>query len=831
MIRKKWNDGWKVSKPYDNPLMASVQKQEEKDQFVTLPHDAMILEKKCRETKNMHQTGFYPGGVYFYDKEFYVPEEAEGKPFLIEFEGIYRNSRVYINGDYAGGSPCGYTDFYISAEEFLHYGGQNQIHVIANNGTEQNSRWYSGSGIYRNVNLLQGGDVYIKADGLRVTTPEIGEETAVAEIRLKIRNQTGRKRKLRVHTEILDSENRAAGGQDIPVTVFGGKEVECTQRILIQNPVLWGLEHPYLYHCRTLLLEGQEECDREETSFGIRCLTLNPQTGLLINGEEVKLRGACIHHDNGIIGACTLERAEERRCRQLKAAGFNCIRSSHHPVSRAMLDACDREGMLVLDEVSDIWTRSKNHNDDAETFPYFWKSDVEAMTAKDQNHPCVIMYITGNEIQEAGTEKGAQMNREIANYIRSLDPTRYTCSAINGLLAIMDRLEEVYESVTGKNREELEKELEAAGSSSVGSDALNSMMSTLNGELSDQMACSQILTEILEEFTDAADVAGYNYLTARHAKEKEINPNRVVLGTETLPSEIAKLWRIVEENSHVIGDMTWTGYDYLGEAGIGNFYYDGRMAFMPNWPSSVAAVGDIDLIGRRKPVSFYREIVYGLRKEPYIAVERLNHYGEVPNKTGWMWTDSISSWTWNGFEGKPAVVEVYSASEEVELFLNGESLGRKNTGKEDKDRYIARYELAYAPGKLEAVGYDAGEMTGRYVLESANAQAGLCAECDRKELLADGADLAYITVGWKDASGRQNLQKCQEVTVTVEGAGTLQGFGNADPESERQFQDICWETYDGYAMAVIRAGHEPGEIRVTFETEGSPVQTVTIQAG
>lgn len=828
MKRVKWNDAWKISTPSDSPLIEMMMGGGT-EKFIQLPHDAMIHEKRTQETKNAHQTGFYPGGTYTYTKKFDIPADWEGKTILVEFEGVYTNASVFINEDYAGGHPNGYTNFYILANDFLRYGAANEIKVVANNSTEPNSRWYSGSGIYRNVNLLVGDPLHIREDGVRVTTADIEADSAVVIVDTDIVNCGGPRKKVCVQVQITDSDGVVVAEDSIPATAFAGNPLSCRQRLRVDAPRLWNVDTPNLYQCSVKIVDGEQTVDEETVTFGIRKLALDAKHGLRINGQTVKLRGACIHHDNGIIGACTLERAEERRCQQLKAAGFNCIRSSHHPVSKAMLDACDREGMLVMDELYDCWTRSKNINDYAQFFEQNWKTDTEQMIRKDYNHPSVIMYSTGNEIPEAGTAKGAQTSRMLADYVRQLDNTRYVTNAINGLLAGMSRMGEIIADITGMTQEQMAEMMAAQageGGSDAGSDGVNSSMNMLVGPMADAMAVSPVLTGIIEEMEGTMDICGYNYLTARHMMKQDKNPNRVVLGTETFPSEIARLWKIVKENDHVIGDMTWTGYDYLGEAGVGVFFYDGRMGFMPNWPSSVAYIGDIDIIGNRRPISYYREIIFGLRKDPYIAVERVNHYGETPNQTAWAWKDNIASWTWDGYEGKPAKVDVLADADEVELFLNGRSLGRKPAG--EANAFTASYELTYEPGELKAIAYRDGAESGSFRLETASEPENLAVSVDRSELKADGSDLAYLMISLTDAQGRQNLQAAKEVTVTVEGAGTLQGFGSADPETTNYYDNTVWNTYDGHVLAVVRAGMEPGEIKVTVAAEGCESKTITL---
>ena len=336
-----------------------------------------------------------------------------------------------------------------------------------------------------------------------------------------------------------------------------------------------------------------------------------------------------------------------------------------------------------------------------------------------------------------------------------------------------------------------------------------------------------MLTEALEGCSASSDIVGLNYLTGRHVLEQEIHPNKTVLGTETYPADIVRLWGIVKRYSHVLGDFTWAGYDYLGEAGCGIFHYDGNANFSSVYPERAAYIGDLDLIGYRRPISYLREIVYGLRKEPYIAVERVNRYGMKCSKTPWMHKDSVSSWTWPGYEGRPAVVDIYADAEEVEVFLNGQSLGRKPAG--EQNEFTATYELRYEPGELTAVSYEAGEEVGRYSLSTASEKIQLCAEADKKVLCADGEDLSFITVKLVDENGTENLFVPKKVAVSVEGAGRLEAFGSADPQSLSSYDDTEWDTYDGYVMAVIRSGMETGKIKVVFASDGCKDTCVEIE--
>lgn len=821
MIRKNFNEDWQVVKGGNDAGTASFLGTENV-QTVHLPHDAMIHEQRDPDTVSGAQTGFYPGGEYIYQKKFFVPEEWKDKSLTLEFEGIYQTAMVYINGALAKRNLYGYSNFYVPLNPWLNYGCENQIKVIANNSMVPNSRWYTGSGIYRNVKLICGDRIHVPADGVKITTLAADEDSAIVEIETKIQSISRIRETVTVTVQLEKDGERIASDRQ-PVVMYPGTLETARCSICVLQPDLWDCDHPELYQCRIRIEHDGELLDEAIETFGIRTLTLDSVHGLRMNGRQIKLRGACIHHDNGILGAATLEKAEERRCRQLKEAGFNSIRSSHHPVSKAMLDACDRYGILVMDELSDMWTQHKNSYDFALHFEDCWEEVAELMVAKDYNHPSVILYSSGNEITEAGSEAGAAINRKICNKFHELDHTRFTTMGQNGLMTAGKHLKEIMTDVMGRFGI---PGIDGKGNSD-GSNAFNSFMSLMEGERGEYFSTHPLLTEALEGCSASCDIIGLNYLTGRHVAEYEIHPNKTVLGTETYPADIVRLWEIVKRNPHVLGDFTWAGYDYLGEAGCGIFHYDGNANFSSVYPERAAYIGDLDLIGYRRPISYLREIVYGLRKKPYIAVERLNRYGMPCSKTPWMFKDNIASWTWQGYEGKPAAVDVYADADEVELFLNGHSLGRKPVG--EQHGFTATYKMTYEPGELTAVSYEGGKETGRFSLETADSKVQLFAEADRKTLSADGEDLAFITVKLVDENGVENLFVSEKVTVSVKGAGKLQAFGSADPKALESYDDTTWQTYDGYVMAVIRAGREAGTVTVTFTAEGCKEQCVEVE--
>jgi beta-galactosidase len=569
----------------------------------------------------------------------------------------------------------------------------------------------------------------------------------------------------------------------------------------------------------TLLDDDDEVIDDEATTFGIRSLSLDPVRGLRLNGEPVLLRGACVHHDNGPLGAATVDRAEERRVELLRAAGFNAIRSAHNPLSKAMLEACDRLGMLVMDEAFDMWERPKSDHDYALRFSEWWQRDVEAMVRKDINHPSVILYSIGNEIPEAGTRVGSRQGRALAETIRRLDPSRYVTEAVTGILMGGP---EMFEEI-GALLAERDAEGEPAPTASTAdvAERLNMLITA-----------PSVARNAAETFS-YLDVAGYNYMEPRYASDGETCPQRVVVGSETYPAAIDTGWAEVRALPHVIGDFTWTGWDYLGEAGIGRTVYRDVGAEAPpgafhgEYPWRAAWCGDVDITGHRRPQSYYREIVFGLRTDPFIAVLRPEHHGKVAASTPWAWSDSVASWSWDGHEDAPTVVEVYADADEVELLVNGRSLGTRPAG--PAVRYRAAFETPYEPGELEAVARRGGEPIGHASLRSAAGTVLLAVEADRKAIRAHPLDLAFVSLTLVDGQGVLYRSADRPVTVSVDGPGVLQALGSANPCTEEGFGDATCSTFDGRALAVVRPTGA-GRIVVTVTAEGCDPRSIEFQA-
>ncbi|WP_394551956.1 glycoside hydrolase family 2 TIM barrel-domain containing protein [Agromyces sp. MMS24-JH15] len=788
---------------------------------VQLPHDALIGTARTADAPRGDTTAYYAGGSFEYRKTFTVPAEARGSRMLLEFDGVYRDAMVFVNGALAGQHAFGYSRFAVRIDPFVDFGAENEVRVECR--AHLDSRWYSGAGIHRDVRLITKHPLHIAHDGVRVTTPDVDAERAVVELAVTVENDGPVTSTLRLGAVVVEEDIAEVASGSTPITLLPGERGVARLRLTVPSPALWSVEDPSLYALRLQLTERDETDasgtvvrDEERVSFGIRTLQLDPQRGLRINGQEVKLRGACIHADNGPLGAVSIARAEERKVQALKDAGFNAIRSAHHPASSALLDACDRLGMLVMDESFDMWTSGKSDFDTAFDFAQWWERDIEVLVAKDFNHPSVIMYSIGNEIPETGNRFGAAIGRRLAEKIRSLDGTRYITNGINGFVSMLDTIIPMMQA----NR---------AAAADAGPAGVNGMMAGF-GQMMSRIQASPQATERIEESFAVLDIAGMNYGDARYELDRELFPNRVIVGAETWPTDIDKNWALVTANSHVLGDFTWTGWDYLGETGIGVVKYDddgarGQASFATGYPGLTAWCGDLDLTGFRRPASYYREIVFGLRAEPYIAVQRPEHHGKpIAVATPWAWTDSTGSWSWAGFEDRPIHVEVYADADEVELLLDGASLGRAAVG--ESRAFRADFETTYRPGLLTAVAFRDGVETGRTTLASASATLDLRVHADRTSLRADGTDLAYLAIELVDEHGVVHATHDRTVTVAVDGPAVL-ALGSGAPITEEGFTSPQHRTFDGRALAIIRPTGAGG-ITVTVTADGCAPASVVL---
>ena len=818
MRKIKFNDGWVFHEGGAGALssLAAAMGHGAQSREVTLPHDASIeMERKADEPSGSGN-GFFQEKTVHYVKEFEMDAADAGSSVWLEFEGVYQNAYVYVNGAFAGKCPYGYGNFYLDVAKYLNFGGKNSVKVIVNNGVPS-GRWYTGGGIYRDVNLMIANRLHLAPEGIHLATVEADGELAVVRAEFCVAYEGCDVRDIVLAVELLDAEGKTVASSSMPVTLTEQTRQSYRQKLYVDNPQLWDTDHPYLYTYRARILEQDQVLDEEEGTFGIRRLQLDPRHGLRINGKTVKLRGGCIHHDNGIIGAAEYAHAADRRIRKLKEAGFNAVRSSHYPMSRCLLEACDRQGMLVMEEFSDVWTSRKVDFDYGANMTDWWEHDVECMVNKDYNHPCVIMYSIGNEIPETGNKFDVQWGKRLADKIRSMDDSRYVTNSLNLMLSVMDKIGQIMaahamqQQAPGENAE------------------INSAMNSL-GNMKDIVVSSEIAGKATEEAFGQVDIAGYNYGTCRYVQDGKTYPDRIIVGSETYATELDVNWELVEKYPYLIGDFTWTAWDYLGEAGIGKVEYgEGQQpGFYAPYPCKAAYCGDLNLIGDRRPVSYWRQMIWGLRRAPYLAVRPPMRHGQNRIMTEWTLSDAIHSWNWKGQEGKPATVEVYADADEVELFVNGQSVGRQAVGAEKKD--IALFETVYEPGTLEAVAYRGGQEIGRDVIKTAQDDLQIRAQADAETIPADGSDICYVEISLTDQEGVLNPEADCAVSISVEGPGEIIGFGSADPDSPENYFDRTAKPFEGRLLAAVRGTKEPGTVTVKLKADGCADACVKVEA-
>ncbi len=778
---------------------------------VTLPHDATIHEKRSAEAAGGTAKGYYPSKDYDYFKTFDAPAEWADKRVWLRFEGAYMNARVFVNGAFARQCVNGYTEFAVPLSDHLRFGEKNEIKVSVHSG--EDSRWYAGAGLYREVALFVADPLHIAMNGLRLTTLSADDRVAAIRADVDVVNDGVRPRKMTVEIEMTDADGKLAC-RDVQVLNLRPLCGETIQpRLYVKSPRLWSPDAPNLYRVTARLVEDGAVTDETAVeTFGIRVLTLDPVLGLAVNGRSVKLYGGCIHHDNGVIGAATLAAAEERRVRLMKQAGYNALRSAHHPMSRALLEACDRHGVMVMDELTDMWNTAKTRRDFSSAFEAEWEDDLRAMVAKDFNHACVVMYSVGNEIPESGSPAGAAIYRRLARRIRQLDGTRYITAGLNNILA-GDALAQIF-----------------GGAQSGG---VNDAMGGDFGDIMGKLSMHPSIVAATNESYESMDICGYNYAADRYVHDFEQFTNWISVGSETFPKDLAYNWKIVRENPHALGDFVWTSWDYLGEAGIGKDHYTvgEQTGFGQNpFPWRIAWDADFDITGRRTPQGYYREIVVGHRTAPYVAMQTPETYDLRPSASAWSWPGTVSSWNWPGYEGKPIRIDVYGRGDEAELIVNGISLGRKALPKETVGNdlaCLAVFETTYRPGRVEAVVYENDTETGRYAVETADDAVHVDVALESDALTAADGALAFLDIWLRDGQNRINNGLERKVKVTVSGAGALMGIGSGNPCTDEDYTADSTTTFFGHAFAAIRPTNE-GVISVCVEVEGCSVVTKEI---
>jgi len=772
---------------------------------VTLPHDAMLAEPRTAISAGGTNTGWYEGYDYEYQRTLTVPENELADTHILEFEGVYHNAEVWLNGQKAAFRPYGYTNFYVDCAPYLH-AGENELRVIARNADQPNSRWYSGAGIYRPVQLWKARGAHITLNGVKIRTLSL--QPAIVEVRVK----TTAPGTVRLTVDDLPAMQQESDGE----AVF---------TLTLDNARLWTPETPNLYTCRVSFAD-----DEVTETFGVRKVEWGTD-GFLLNGKRYIIQGACIHHDNGLLGAVCDPDAVARKVRLLKENGYNAIRSAHNPCSKALLTECDRQGMLVMDEYIDHWYIHKTEHDYVDYFNDWWRQDLTDMVEKDYNHPCVVLYSTGNEVSETAQKRGIALTKEMTDFLHGLDDSRPVTCGVNIFFNFLSSIGfGVYSDEKAKKEAERAEKAKqrgekAAKKKAVGSQFFNNLAGLLGDEFMKRGATLHGCDVKTRDAFANMDIAGYNYGIYRYKHDLKKYPQRLILGSETFCNDAYKFRELAKQEPRLVGDFVWAGMDYLGEVMVGSWEYadyaetfDGGLG----WVS--AGSGRIDLTGKPLGEALYTRVALEADNGPYIAVCPVNHTGDRHSPSAWKMTNAMPSWSWTGCEGRKANVEVYARAARVELVLNGHTVGSKTL----KNDCLARFSIPYESGTLEAVSYDAADHEmGRCKLQSAGGTTRLT--LDAEEPTVKPGHLCYIRLRYTDENGITKPLARGSIQVQVRG-GTLVGLGSACPFNKHSYLDNETDTYYGEALAIVRMGDSDAMTIATSDSEYSAELTVPAQA-
>lgn len=798
---------------------------------VELPHDAMLLDPRRERAASGVNAGWYESRDYVYRKVFCVPEEWLSGKVLLEFEGAYRKATVWVNGEKAAYHEYGYTGFYTDITGFLRGGEENVVEVETLNSDQPNCRWYSGTGLYRPVWMYLLPKRYIRPDGIRITTldykePKIHIEAEVTGEILEECRPSSDPREDMATIEILDGEKVIARAetvlcdagdrqhafaevhsQRLEENISRGEDQNrpiLSAEFHLPDAVLWEPDHPKLYTCRVTLGE-----DTQETPFGIRMIECTPEKGFCLNGERVILRGACIHHDNGILGACAYDYAERRKVRLLKENGYNALRSAHNPCSKALLRACDELGMLVMDEYADMWYIHKTKYDYASFIEAQYRDDLKAIVDKDYNHPSVVMYSTGNEVSETAQQRGIRLCGELTGRLHELDATRPVTCGVNIFFNFLSSMGfGVYSDKKAEKEEGKNKKKKKA----VGSEFFNKIAGIFGANFMKAGAALYPCDVKTRDAFAKMDVAGYNYGIRRYRHDMEKYPGRLIVGSETFCSDAYRFWETAKKHPRLIGDFVWSGMDYLGEVGIGAWEY---AEYAPRFDKELgwisAGAGRLDLTGKPLAEMAYTRVAFELAPIG-IGVIPVNNTDSRHSPSAWKMTNALESWSWNGCGGKKARVEVYARADLVKLYINGICVGAK---KPVRDCRVV-FDTTYHDGEVRAAAFDIkGNMIAETSLKTAGPETVLTLEPEEKSVDA-AAGLCYIRLKYTDKNGTVKPLARGEIRVSVKG-GTLLGTGSACPYYPGSYLDGVTDTYYGEAIAIVRPDGS-GAVLVTAES-------------
>lgn len=766
-----FNEGWKFILGDLDGAEAEVYDDAEW-RTVGLPHDWAIEPFDVQDIlhsgpfyKN-HQgggdVGFLRDGIAWYRKTFTLPSLKADQQVYIHFDGVQSISKCWVNGQLLGENDYGYTPFYFNITPYLNPESEQNTMAVRTENPGSNSRWYSGSGIYRQVKISILNSVSAEIWGTSITTPRVSENIAMVNLDVRIRNYSNEKRNITCGARIKGPDGSAefVEAQEISIPAGGSATVNLKKEI--KEPCLWSPEHPDLYSATIMMNEENKLLDSFDQAFGIRSISYSAAKGFLLNNEPYLLKGANMHHDNGLLGAAAYKDAEYRRVRIIKENGFNAIRTAHNIPSEIFLDACDELGMLVIDEVFDAWARAKRKNDYNVHFEKNWKKDLTAMIERDKNHPSIIMWSIGNEVPERALPSGLKIAQNLISEVKKLDTSR---------------------AVT---------------------ESICNFWDNPGMTWPDAQPAFQLL-----------DVSGYNYEWSRYENDNLDYPDRVMYGSETFPLDAWENWDKALKHPYVIGGFVWTAMDYIGEAGIGHsLYIDQDESTGPGteWPWYVAWCGDIDILGNKKPQSYYRDVVWG-NSHLEMMVHAPVPEGKKEFISRWGWRDELNSWTWPGAEGEELEIRIYTNYPNVVLKLNGDEVGSKELASEDK--ITALFKTSYAPGELKVVAYDHGKAMDSLSYTTAGTTDHIELKAEREMVSTENDELIFVQLKAVDEHGHWVPSDKSSLEVEVSGEGALLAAGNGSPWIPGSFTDDQFELYQGRGLIIIKPTGTPGKIGIT----------------
>ena len=770
-----FDQGWTFALG-DHPEAATPEFDDKKWRKLDLPHDWSVEGTVDKNAPSGNDGGYFPTGIGWYRKTFTLNKADRNKLIGLYFEGVYMNSEVYVNGKSVGKYPYGYSSFHYDITPYINKEGKNTVAIRVDNSAQKNCRWYSGSGIYRHVWLTAKNPVHFKHWGTFITTPEVvAGDSSTVNVQTVVVNHSDRERILSVDISIKGETNdNGPYSQDHSCTVRlkPHEEKVVSKAFKVFDAKLWSPESPALHQAKLTI--GRLE-DTITQTFGIRKVEYSAEKGLLLNGKPIELNGGCLHHDNGPLGAASYDRAEERKVELMKAAGFNAARTAHNLPSPAFLDACDRLGMLVIDEAFDGWRESKTKHDYSTLFDEWWSRDIDAMVLRDRNHPSIICWSIGNEVIERKKIEVVTTAQKLADRIRLNDNTRPITSA----LAAWDSDWEIYDPLAAVH-----------------------------------------------------DIVGSNYMIHKSEDDQERVPDRVMWQTESYPRDAFSNWAKVADHPYIIGDFVWTSIDYLGESGIGRWYYkgesEGEHYHRNQFPWHGAYCGDIDLTGWRKPISHYRNLLHTGNEKLYMAVREPNGYWGEIKETLWSVWPTWESWNWPGHEGKTIEVEIYSRYPSIRLYLNDKLIAERPTTR--KEEFKAIIPMPYQEGTLKAVGIENGQEMESTTLATAGEAENILLIPDRTVLQSDGQDLCYVTVELNDSEGRRNPNAENELTFSLKGAGEIIAVDNANLKDCTPYTSLTRKAWKGRAMVIIKTRRNAGNITLQATSPGLKNNKVTVRS-